>query len=51
MVTYRWTHKDGRTVWAEHYRMPVFDAAGQVVGLEGIARDVTARVEGETKTA
>ncbi len=46
-VTYRWLHKDGRTLWAEHYRMPVFDAAGQVVGLEGIARDVTARIEGE----
>jgi len=46
-VTYRWLHKDGRTLWAEHYRMPVFDAGGQVVGLEGIARDVTARIEGE----
>jgi len=48
-VTYRWLHKDGRTIWAEHYRVPVFDASGQVVGLEGIARDVTARVEGERK--
>jgi len=37
-VTNRWLHKDGRTLWAEHYRMPVFDAAGEVVGLEGIAR-------------
>jgi len=48
-TTYRWLHKDGRTIWAEHYRMPVFDAAGQVVGLEGIARDITARVDGERK--
>jgi two-component system sensor histidine kinase UhpB len=49
MVTYRWRHRDGRTVWAEHYRIPVFDTAGQVVAIEGLARDVTARVEGERK--
>lgn len=48
-VVYRWMHTDGRTVWAEHYRIPVFDAAGQIIGIEGIARDVTARVEGERR--
>lgn len=48
-VTYRWLRADGRIVWAEHFRVPVFDAAGHVVGIEGIARDVTARVESEQK--
>jgi two-component system sensor histidine kinase UhpB len=48
-VTYRWLHRDGRTVWAEHFRVPIFDAAGQIVGVEGLARDITARVESERK--
>ena len=48
-VTYRWIRPDGRTVWAEHYRIPVFDAAGQIVGIEGIARDVTGRIESERR--
>lgn len=48
-VTYRWIRPDGRIVWAEHFRLPVFDAAGQIIGLEGIARDVTGRVESERR--
>lgn len=48
-VVCRWVHQDGRVVWAEHHRIPVFDAAGRIVGLEGIARDVTQRVESERK--
>ncbi len=44
-VTLRWVHPDGRVVWAEHRRVPVFDAAGNLVAFEGIARDVTSRVE------
>jgi two-component system, NarL family, sensor histidine kinase UhpB len=46
-TTLRWIHPGGRVVWADHYRMPIFDAAGQIVGLEGLARDVTQRVESE----
>ncbi len=48
-VTYRWVRPDGRIVWAEHFRIPVFDAAGQIIGLEGIARDVSGRVEAERR--
>jgi PAS domain S-box-containing protein len=48
-VICRWQHPDGRTVWAEHYRIPVFDAAGQITGVEGIARDITARIQGEQR--
>jgi len=48
-VVYRWLHRDGRTLWAEHYRTPVFDATGQVVGIEGLARDISGRVEGERR--
>lgn len=49
MVTFRWVHPDGRVVWAEHFRTPVFDAAGRLVAIEGIARDITARVEGNRR--
>ena len=48
-LSYRWVHKDGRISWAEHYRMPIFDAAGEVVGIEGLARDITAKVENERR--
>jgi PAS domain S-box-containing protein len=44
-VVLRWVHADGKVVWAEHRRVPVYDASGQIVAMEGIARDVTERVE------
>jgi PAS domain S-box-containing protein len=46
-ITVRWMHPDGRTVWAEHRRVPVFDDSGRLVAIEGIARDVTARIESQ----
>lgn len=44
-VLLRWVHPDGTIVWAEHRRVPIHDASGRIVGVEGIARDVTERVE------
>lgn len=49
VTTFRWVHPNGRVVWADHFRVPVFDGDGQIVGLEGIARNVTERVENERK--
>lgn len=43
-VTVRFTHKDGRTVWTEHSIIPVRNARGKIVAVEGIMRDVTDRV-------
>jgi len=37
----RWVHPDGRMVWAEHRRLPVFDATGNLIAVDGIARDIT----------
>jgi PAS domain S-box-containing protein len=48
-ITLRWVHADGRVVWAEHRRVPVYDADGTLVALEGIARDVTERVEAQQR--
>lgn len=49
VTTFRWVHPEGRIIWADHYRVPIFDGNGHVVALEGIARDVTERVEHEKK--
>ena len=47
----RWIHRDGRIVWAEHQRVPVFDQHGRWVAVEGVARDVTDRVEAKRRLA
>jgi PAS domain S-box-containing protein len=45
VVTIRWRHPDGRIVWAQHTRMAVYDSAGAVVAIEGVARDITREKE------
>lgn len=46
---FRWVHPDGRVVWAEHFRTPVFDASGRLVAFEGIGRDITVRVDADRR--
>jgi PAS domain S-box-containing protein len=36
----RWTRKDGKTIWTEQRDVLVYDEAGEVVALEGIAREI-----------
>lgn len=43
----RWVAKDGRVLWTEQRNAPVRDAEGNVVALEGIARDITGRKRAE----
>jgi PAS domain S-box-containing protein len=43
-VVVRWLRKDGSIVWAEHRSVPVTDADGAVVAIEGSARNVTEQV-------
>lgn len=40
-------HRDGCTVWIEPRSKPVFDERGELIAVEGIARDVTRRREAE----
>ncbi|MFP2928931.1 PAS domain S-box protein [Pyxidicoccus sp. 3LG] len=42
-VVVRFLHPDGRTLWLEHVVAPVTNAAGRVVAVEGLARDITER--------
>jgi PAS domain S-box-containing protein len=42
-VTLQCRHKNGSTVWIEQRSLCVKDAAGQLIAVEGIARDITER--------
>ena len=44
-ITLRWRHPDGRTVWAEHWGLPVFDDKGHLIAVDGVARDITRQKE------
>ena len=46
-VTLRGIHKDGSRIWVEEMIVPVHDQAGNLVAIEGIARDITGRKEFE----
>src|ERR671911_1257846 len=43
LITIRWLRKDGGLIWIEQRIKAIFDGAGEVVAIEGIARDVTER--------
>ncbi len=41
--TLRERGKDGTILWMEHHATPIFDDAGNLIAVEGISRDITAR--------
>jgi PAS domain S-box-containing protein len=48
-ATLQCAHPDGTVVWVEHSRRPMFDDAGRVTAIEGIARDVTGFVKSQQR--
>lgn len=48
-LTIRWIHKNGTPVWVEQRNVPLFDGQGRLIGIEGIARDITDRILNEKK--
>ena len=46
---YRWFAKDGQLRWVENHFAPVFDGEKGVIGLRGVALDVTTRKLAEEK--
>lgn len=46
---YRWQRKDGKTIWMEVLRTPVYDKQGRLVAIEGVSRDITKRKTLEEK--
>ena len=48
-LTLRWARKDGSIIWTEQRNVPIFDATGTLVAIEGIARDITPRIQAEER--
>lgn len=46
-LTLRWVRKDGQIIWTEQRNGPVFNEAGELIAIEGIVRDITARKQHE----
>jgi PAS domain S-box-containing protein len=43
LITIRWLRKDGGLIWIEQRTKAIYDGEGELVAIEGIARDVTER--------
>ena len=46
-ITIRWLRKDGTIIWTEQRNKPLYDEGGEMVAIEGIARDITERKRAE----
>ncbi len=46
LLSLRWVRKDGAIIWIEQQNVPIYDEMGNVVAVEGIARDITERKRG-----
>lgn len=46
-ILLRWRRKDGRVIWTEQRNILLRDAGGEPLAIQGIARDVTERMEAE----
>ncbi len=42
-LTLRFRRKSGELIWVEQHNKPIYDAEGDLVAIEGVARDVTER--------
>jgi len=48
-IEIRWVRKDSRLVWGEHINVPVYDNLGNLIAIDGIARDITERKQVEDR--
>ncbi|TXT55284.1 MAG: putative Histidine kinase [Candidatus Thorarchaeota archaeon] len=46
-IIMRWVHKNGEIIWIEQNNTPIYDNDGNLIALEGIARDITKRKAAE----
>lgn len=42
-IVLRWKKKDGTIIWTEQINTPIYDDRGNLIALQGIARDITNR--------
>jgi len=43
LLTVRWIRRDGAVIWTEQHNIPIRDEDGNLIAIEGIAREVTDR--------
>ena len=43
-LSLRWIHKNGSVVYTDHRVTPILNAQGEMIGIEGVIRDVTERI-------
>lgn len=43
----RWVREDGTIIWTEEHTAPIYDEEGNIVAVEGIARNITQRKKAE----
>jgi len=43
LLELRWIHKNGTVLWTEQKNVTIFDKTGELLAIEGVARDITAR--------
>lgn len=48
-VVLRWRKKDGSIIWTEQVNTPIYDDKGELIAIQGIARDITKRKLAEEK--
>ncbi len=46
-IEMRWLHRDGAVAWVEQINVPLFDAEGSLVAIEGIVRNISERKQAE----
>jgi PAS domain S-box-containing protein len=46
-IVLRWRKKDGSIIWTEQVNVLIYDESGNLVAIEGIARDITERKQAE----
>lgn len=46
-VVLRWIKKDGTIIWTEQRNVPIYNENGELIAIEGIARDITLRKQYE----
>lgn len=48
-IILRWKKKDGSIIWTEQINTPIYDENGNLIAIQGIARDITKRKLAEEK--
>jgi signal transduction histidine kinase/CheY-like chemotaxis protein len=51
VVSFRWSRPDGEQIWLEEIGRAAFDAAGRIVEVTGLTRDITERKRAEAELA